>query len=97
MIRPNLPVSGLLAPALPGHCDFEADLCGYSQDKQGDDADWERRRGPTPTSYTGPRGDHTMGLGEGRPAPILVHQKNIILPSRAEKNKPKPFASPYAG
>ncbi|KAM9820217.1 MAM domain-containing protein 2-like [Neosynchiropus ocellatus] len=48
---------------LPGHCDFEADLCDYTQDKQSDDGDWERRRGPTPTSYTGPRGDHTSGLG----------------------------------
>lgn len=55
--------AGSLASSLPGHCDFEAGLCGYSQDKQSDDADWEWRRGPTPTSYTGPRGDHTTGLG----------------------------------
>ncbi|XP_061590486.1 MAM domain-containing protein 2-like isoform X1 [Cololabis saira] len=52
-----------LLPPLPGRCDFEAGLCGYTQDKQSDAADWERRRGPTPTSYTGPRGDHTLGLG----------------------------------
>ncbi|XP_073333904.1 MAM domain-containing protein 2-like [Pagrus major] len=55
--------AGSLSLSLPGHCDFEAGLCGYTQDKQSDDADWEWRRGPTPTSYTGPRGDHTMGLG----------------------------------
>ncbi|KAM9338184.1 MAM domain-containing protein 2-like [Symphorus nematophorus] len=55
--------AGSLTSSLPGHCDFEAGLCGYSQDKQSDDADWEWRRGPTPTSYTGPRGDHTTGLG----------------------------------
>ncbi|XP_045922078.1 MAM domain-containing protein 2-like isoform X1 [Micropterus dolomieu] len=55
--------AGLLSLSLPGHCDFEAGLCGYTQDKQSDDADWEWRRGPTPTSYTGPRGDHTTGLG----------------------------------
>ncbi|KAM7369321.1 hypothetical protein PAMP_013597 [Pampus punctatissimus] len=55
--------AGLLASSFPGDCDFEAGLCGYVQDKQSDDADWERRRGPTPTSYTGPRGDHTTGLG----------------------------------
>ncbi|KAM6901008.1 MAM domain-containing protein 2-like [Lycodopsis pacificus] len=55
--------AGLLASSLPGHCDFEAGLCGYTQDKQSDDADWEWRRGSTPTSYTGPRGDHTTGLG----------------------------------
>jgi len=39
-------------------------MCGYTQDKQGDAADWELRKGSTPTSYTGPRGDHTSGLGE---------------------------------
>lgn len=55
--------TGLLSSSLPGHCDFEAGLCGYTQDKQNDGADWEWRRGPTPTSYTGPRGDHTTGLG----------------------------------
>lgn len=54
--------TGLLSSSLPGNCDFEAGLCGYTQDKH-DGADWEWRRGPTPTSYTGPRGDHTTGLG----------------------------------
>lgn len=52
-----------LASSLPGHCDFEGGLCGFSQDKRSDSSDWERRRGPTPTSYTGPTGDHTTGLG----------------------------------
>ncbi|XP_005725622.1 MAM domain-containing protein 2 [Pundamilia nyererei] len=56
-------VAGLLSSLLPGRCDFEAGLCGYTQDKKSDAADWERRRGATPTSYTGPRGDHTAGLG----------------------------------
>lgn len=53
--------TGLLS--VPAQCDFESGLCGYSQDRHSDDADWQRRRGPTPTSYTGPRGDHTTGLG----------------------------------
>ncbi|XP_077441552.1 MAM domain-containing protein 2-like [Vanacampus margaritifer] len=52
-----------MSSSLPGCCDFAAGLCGYTQDKQSDAADWEWRRGPTPTSYTGPRGDHTSGLG----------------------------------
>ncbi|XP_037548624.1 MAM domain-containing protein 2 [Nematolebias whitei] len=55
--------AGLLSSPLPGHCDFEVGFCGFSQDKQADVGDWHRRRGPTPTSYTGPRGDHTTGLG----------------------------------
>ncbi|XP_067114255.1 MAM domain-containing protein 2-like [Osmerus mordax] len=49
--------------SVPGHCDFEAGVCGYTQDRAGDAGDWVRNRGPTPTSYTGPRGDHTTGLG----------------------------------
>ncbi|XP_034055126.1 MAM domain-containing protein 2a isoform X3 [Gymnodraco acuticeps] len=48
---------------LPGQCDFESGVCGYIQDKKGDKADWLRVRGHTPTSYTGPRGDHTTGVG----------------------------------
>ena len=59
-----LPPSATVLFPLPGRCDFEAGLCGYTQDKEKDAADWERRRGPTPTSYTGPRGDHTLGLGK---------------------------------
>ncbi|XP_059395192.1 MAM domain-containing protein 2 [Carassius carassius] len=47
----------------PSHCDFEAGLCGFTQDKEGDSGDWMLARGPTPTSYTGPRGDHTTGVG----------------------------------
>ncbi|CAL1569056.1 unnamed protein product [Knipowitschia caucasica] len=53
--------TGLLS--VPAQCDFELGFCGYTQDKHTDDANWHRRRGPTPTSYTGPRGDHTSGLG----------------------------------
>lgn len=64
------PVSGFPSSALPGHCDFEAGLCGYTQDKHGDSADWQHRRGATPTSYTGPKGDHTTGLGEDTLTPI---------------------------
>ncbi|XP_068609352.1 MAM domain-containing protein 2-like [Brachionichthys hirsutus] len=63
-------------PSLPGHCDFEAGLCGYTQDHT-DGADWERRRGPTPTSYTGPRGDHTTGLGH-----YLHMEASTMLPGQ---------------
>ncbi|XP_053196560.1 MAM domain-containing protein 2-like [Scomber japonicus] len=76
--------AGLLTLSLPGKCDFEAGLCGYTQDKQKDTADWEWRRGPTPTSYTGPRGDHTTGLGyylHMEASPMLPGQ-NIRLLSR---------------
>ncbi|XP_023253312.1 MAM domain-containing protein 2 isoform X1 [Seriola lalandi dorsalis] len=49
--------------SLPGQCNFESGVCGYTQDKTGDEANWLRIRGYTPTSYTGPRGDHTTGVG----------------------------------
>ncbi|KAM6953989.1 MAM domain-containing protein 2a [Aplochiton taeniatus] len=52
-----------MASSLPGQCDFEAGDCGYSQDMEGDQGDWLRVRGQSPTSYTGPRGDHTTGVG----------------------------------
>ncbi|KAG7236796.1 hypothetical protein INR49_000259 [Caranx melampygus] len=53
----------ITAGSLPGQCSFESGVCGYIQDKTGDKADWLRVRGHTPTSYTGPRGDHTTGVG----------------------------------
>ncbi|KAI3361945.1 hypothetical protein L3Q82_012299, partial [Scortum barcoo] len=74
--------AGSLSTSLPGHCDFEAGLCGYTQDKQSDVADWERRRGPTPTSYTGPRGDHTTGIGyylHMEASPLLPGQSVRLL------------------
>jgi len=57
--------------SLPGQCNFEDGVCGYFQDKKGDKADWLRVRGHTPTSYTGPRGDHTTGVGESFPHSLL--------------------------
>lgn len=47
----------------PGECTFEKDECVFTQKKRGRGS-WHRRRGPTPTSYTGPKGDHTTGVGE---------------------------------
>lgn len=48
--------------SLPGECTFEKDECAFTQEKH-DRSSWHRRRGGTPTSYTGPRGDHTTGVG----------------------------------
>ncbi|NXT25899.1 MAMC2 protein, partial [Syrrhaptes paradoxus] len=45
----------------PGECTFEKDECIFIQKKRGRGS-WHRRRGPTPTSYTGPKGDHTTGV-----------------------------------
>ncbi|XP_055087819.1 MAM domain-containing protein 2-like [Periophthalmus magnuspinnatus] len=71
-------VTGL--PSLPAQCDFESGFCGYSQDRNTDDADWHWRRGPTPTSYTGPQGDHSTGLG------YYVHlEASPLLPGQSAR------------
>ncbi|XP_036385913.1 MAM domain-containing protein 2-like [Megalops cyprinoides] len=49
--------------SVPGQCDFETGSCGYTQEQQGNVGGWVLARGPTPTSYTGPQGDHTTGVG----------------------------------
>ncbi|XP_069084931.1 MAM domain-containing protein 2 [Pleurodeles waltl] len=46
----------------PGECDFDRNECEFSQEKISKTS-WHRRRGDTPTSYTGPKGDHTTGVG----------------------------------
>ncbi|TWW66766.1 MAM domain-containing protein 2 [Takifugu flavidus] len=78
--------TGSLASVLPGHCDFERSLCDYSQDKEDNGADWERRRGPTPTSYTGPRGDHTTGLGH-----YLHMEASTMLPGQSIRLLSRPL------
>ncbi|XP_052272348.1 MAM and LDL-receptor class A domain-containing protein 1-like isoform X2 [Dreissena polymorpha] len=45
-------------------CDFTVDLCSWTQSKT-DDFDWERLRGTTSSSNTGPNGDHTDPAGNG--------------------------------
>lgn len=62
-ITVNLGDCQITPGSLPGQCNFESGVCGYIQDKKRDKADWLRLRGHTPTSYTGPRGDHTTGVG----------------------------------
>ncbi|XP_035247385.1 MAM domain-containing protein 2-like [Anguilla anguilla] len=49
--------------SISGQCDFERGDCGYTQEKEVDTVDWVLARGPTPTSFTGPMGDHTTGMG----------------------------------
>jgi hypothetical protein len=48
----------------PGSCDFEKDLCTWTNDNA-DDFDWSRNSGSTGSQGTGPNGDHTLGTAAG--------------------------------
>nr|KAG5689549.1 hypothetical protein BaRGS_022052 [Batillaria attramentaria] len=50
--------------AAPGNCDFEKDMCTWSNTR-GDQFDWLRSTGSTPSQYTGPSTDHTQGNTAG--------------------------------
>ena len=43
-------------------CSFDSGLCNWRQASY-DDFNWRMRKGSTPTSGTGPNGDHTSGKG----------------------------------
>ncbi|XP_035678932.1 uncharacterized protein LOC118417473 [Branchiostoma floridae] len=45
-------------------CDFEADFCGWTQDRS-DNFNWTRQAGASESSGTGPSFDHTMGNETG--------------------------------
>ncbi|XP_076219086.1 MAM domain-containing protein 2 isoform X1 [Aptenodytes patagonicus] len=62
----------------PGECTFEKDECVFTQKKRGRGI-WHRRRGPTPTSYTGPKGDHTTGVGYY----MYIEASNMVYGQRA--------------
>ncbi|XP_015766522.1 PREDICTED: MAM and LDL-receptor class A domain-containing protein 1-like [Acropora digitifera] len=44
---------------LPGGCNFDADFCNWTNEVKGDDFNWTRRTGKTPSSKTGPMRDRT--------------------------------------
>ncbi|KAM9455823.1 MAM domain-containing protein 2 [Clarias gariepinus] len=70
----------------PSHCDFENGLCGFTQEKKRDTTDWVRLRGPTPTSYTGPAGDHTTGMGH-----YLYIEASLMLPGQSARLLSRPL------
>ncbi|XP_072182120.1 MAM and LDL-receptor class A domain-containing protein 1-like [Diadema setosum] len=49
----------------PGFCDFEDNLCGWTNEQNDDTLDWLRNNGATPSKYTGPLTDHTKGTEQG--------------------------------
>lgn len=49
---------------LPASCDFELNLCGWSQMRT-DVFDWVTKSGDTPSIATGPHYDHTLKTASG--------------------------------
>ena len=49
----------------PGFCDFERDMCGYTNMPYGDQFDWEIGSGTTSSALTGPSTDHSTGNALG--------------------------------
>lgn len=65
-------------PAFSGECTFEQNECSFTQLKK-NRGSWHRKRGQTPTSYTGPKGDHTTGVGYY----MYIEASNMIYGQKA--------------
>ncbi|XP_072014819.1 MAM and LDL-receptor class A domain-containing protein 2-like [Amphiura filiformis] len=48
-----------------GFCDFETDLCSWTNEPTRDNIDWLRTQGGTDSTGTGPKNDHTTGTALG--------------------------------
>ncbi|XP_060752043.1 MAM domain-containing protein 2 [Tachysurus vachellii] len=86
-LRPGdceLPAGSTLS--LPSLCDFEKGFCGFTQEKKSDESDWVLIRGPTPTSYTGPKADHTTGVGH-----YLYIEASLMLPGHSARLLSRPL------
>ncbi|XP_035658189.1 MAM and LDL-receptor class A domain-containing protein 1-like [Branchiostoma floridae] len=63
---PTMTTSPTITGPTPGpgtfDCDFETDICGWTQAGD-DDFDWTRNLGTTGSTQTGPSTDHTTGTG----------------------------------
>uniref|UniRef100_A0A8D0GRG3 MAM domain containing 2 n=1 Tax=Sphenodon punctatus TaxID=8508 RepID=A0A8D0GRG3_SPHPU len=67
-----------ILPSIPGECTFERDECAFTQERR-NRSSWHRRRGQTPTSYTGPKGDHTTGVGYY----VYIEASNMLYGKKA--------------
>ncbi|XP_001365421.1 MAM domain-containing protein 2 [Monodelphis domestica] len=68
-----------MLPPPPGECTFEQDECTFTQERR-NRSSWHRRRGETPTSYTGPKGDHTTGVGFY----MYIEASNMVYGQKAQ-------------
>ncbi|KAK3550475.1 hypothetical protein QTP86_029429, partial [Hemibagrus guttatus] len=72
--------------SVPSHCDFEKGFCEFTQEKKRDTSHWILIRGATPTSYTGPKGDHTTGVGH-----YLYIEASLMLPGHSARLLSRPL------
>ena len=64
----------------PGRCDFEAGGLCHWQNMTDDTFDWRRLSGRTPSLFTGPSYDHTIGFGgQGKSDPLVVNNEPPLL------------------
>ena len=63
----------------PGDCDFEdADTCSWTNSRA-DNFDWIIGKGDTPSSFTGPKVDHTKGTAAGKRS--VVSSQGLFQPA----------------
>ncbi|XP_077978867.1 MAM and LDL-receptor class A domain-containing protein 1-like [Glandiceps talaboti] len=62
---------------ITGHCTFDHSVCGWTNDRDSDDFDWQRTNGKTPTGSTGPSYDHTTAREDQDMGTMRVY----IMPS----------------
>ena len=55
----------------PGYCDFDSGQCAWVNTK-GDQFNWLRARGSSPSGGTGPSNDHTTGTPYGKVLPCVL-------------------------
>ena len=66
----------------PGDCNFESDMCTWTNvQNSGDQFDWLRGSGGTPSSFTGPAIDHTTGTAQGKNNGIRLCCSNLNVSS----------------
>lgn len=73
----------LISAKTQSFCGFENDdMCGFTQETEKDQFDWTRTKGETPSSNTGPSGDHTcraQGAGKECGDLLLMHVELLIV------------------
>ena len=71
---------------MPGTCDFESGLCGYTHDANAE-FEWTNNTGFTRTPHTGPPGDHSNGTG----SVLLLLTANLTKPTLKKRGRMRDY------